>query len=56
MRNPLRVQAVAMMLVSVPFALKGGFTHDMAAWATAFLALGCGIAVGCLAVQIERID
>lgn len=45
--NPLQVQSVALALVSMPFALRGFFAADIAAWAAAFAALlGAGAIAG----------
>lgn len=37
--NPLRFQSISLVVISMPFALRGFVFADMAAWATAFAAL-----------------
>ena len=52
--NPLRLQACALIVLSVPFAALGFRNSDWAAWATAIVAVVAGAAIACLANKREK--
>ena len=37
--NTLKHQAIALLLISIPFAMLGFLTHDISAWVTAICTL-----------------
>ena len=51
--NLLRLQAFVLLVLSAPFAAQGFYHSDSAAWGTAFAAIVAGVAIACLANEIE---